>query len=133
MCFMQHVVKRATPTPTQTPLPGSETSPTSNEAIHPSSPSKTSQSQHSNADSSQSQSANINSSTPPQPPPPVPTSSSSSSSSLPPIQSQEVGTSLMVDQMQCSNDRRSFVLQDQFQKVVLKQCTSSRFQIRPAP
>ena len=40
--------------------------------------------------------------------------------------------SLTVKQLQCPNERRPFVLQDEFEKLVLKQCTSSRFKRRPA-
>lgn len=40
--------------------------------------------------------------------------------------------SLVVRQLQCPNEHRPFVLQDEFEKLVLKQCTSSRFKIRPA-
>lgn len=42
------------------------------------------------------------------------------------------GLSFTVKQLQCPNERRPFVLHDEFEKLVLKQCTSSRFKIRPA-
>ena len=62
--------------------------------------------------------------------PPHPPLSDPSSVPLP--QDQDTRTVLTIEQLQCPNDYRPFVLQDQFQKLVLKQCTSSRFRIRPS-
>ena len=39
--------------------------------------------------------------------------------------------SLTIKHLQCPNEHRAFVLHDEFMKLVLKQCTSSRFRIRP--
>ncbi len=41
-------------------------------------------------------------------------------------------SSFIVKQLQCPNEHRPFVLQDEFEKLVLRQCTSSRFKLRPA-
>ena len=64
----------------------------------------------------------------PQPPP-----STSTPSSTPQTESPGIEDIAMVEQLQCPNNRRPFVLHDQFLKLVLKQCTSSRFRMRPNP
>ena len=70
----------------------------------------------------------------PLPPPTLPSAPPQSSSqtgqfSLPPQAGE--GPLVLIKQLQCRNGRRDFVIHDQFEKLVLKQCTSSRFKIRP--
>ena len=95
-------------------LPTNKTPPTCKPSIPPPS-------------SAEDKSVPYSSQSPLSPPPPVSHQPQTSPPSLP-----RETPFLTVKHVQCPNDRRPFVLQDQFEKLVLKQCTSSRFKIRPA-